>query len=120
MRRAVLVVLGVLVAATLLAQEATAPPKGWTRALSSDQKHYVWSNLDLDGQGCELAFYTDGWTVRIHTKDSLLDMADVDDGKLTVALLSKKADRLSVDAVLGRDQQSVEVKDDALKVRDWM
>ena len=119
MQRAVLVVLGMLAATTTAAQEAAAPPKGWTRALSTDQKHYVWNNRDLEGRGCDLAFYTDGWAVKIHTTISLLDMADVDDGKLTVALLSRTRDRLAVDGILARDQQSVNIEE-SLAVRDWL
>jgi hypothetical protein len=120
MRRAVLVAFGLLLTREALAQQ-DLPNGGWTRSMTKDQRHYLWSNADSEGRGAT-AYYncrTDGF--EIVTKESLLTMADVDDGQIKVALLCAGRERLVVNGYLSRDQVGVIFQSDGSdELRDWL
>lgn len=98
-------------------EAAPSPAAGWVRTLAQTEKgkdFYTWTLADSGGRGATLIFTCNEHgrekELRIETRESLLDMADVEDGQIKAACLSPAEDRQTADAVLALNQHGAVFK----------
>ena len=95
------------------------------RALSAqDEDHddfYVWTLKDTGDRGVTLSFSCQSEHFVIATQQSLLDMSDVKDGQIMLAMLSMTQDRKVAEGFLTRDQMGVDFSGEAADdIKQWL
>jgi hypothetical protein len=101
----VVTVAAMLAVAVLVSGQEVSP--GWTRAVSPDGKSWVWTLADTSARGAAFEFRCDESRLAIRTRESLLELADPDDFKIRIGLLSLRNKRFSVDGYMTGDYHGV-------------
>lgn len=125
---AALMLAGCAIGSALASQLEPVPtpsPTGWTRALvpaehPEDDPFFVWTLKDSGDRGATLSFSCQYDHFVIATRHSLLDMSDVKDGQIMLAMLSTVQDRKVAEGFLTRDQMGVDFGEAAGDIKSWL